>query len=34
MEEVNVKETEGAPLISFVEDFAVGDPVSEEYIDE
>ena len=34
MEEDNVKETEGAPFISFVEDFVMGDSVSEEYIDE
>ena len=34
MEEVNVKETVGVVLISAVENFAVGDSVSEEYIDE
>ena len=34
VEEGNVKETEGALFISFVEDFVMGDSVSEEYIDE
>ena len=32
MEEVNVKETVGVVLISAVENFVVGESVSEEYI--
>ena len=34
MEEGNVKDTVGVVLISVVENFVVGDSVSEEYIDE
>ena len=34
VEEVNVKETVGVVLISAVENFVVGESVSEEYIDE